>query len=276
MFDAAQMHRYWLMALDWTIIYLPKTIFAIIIFFIGSSLIRHLNKMFEKALTIRRVDNTIRPFLASLIDISLKLVHILLIANIFGFEMTSFVAMLSALAFAVGLALQGSLGHFASGILLLIFKPYRVGDKIKVVDSVGRVEEIQAFHTILLTDDNQRIIIPNGVITSNRITNISGQGTLRLSLFFTVGSNNSITKLRSAILTLADSCEWVLNEPSTVVHVNDFSADTLKLEVQIWCESANDTKAKNAFTELICEHFKDIMVEGPSPMQIVLKKELDE
>lgn len=273
MFDPAQFQRYWDMAIDWTMIYMPKAILAILIFLIGSRVIRQLNLMFDKTLTARKVDATIRPFLASLINISLKLILILFVANIFGFETTSLVAMLSALAFAVGLALQGSLGHFASGILLLIFKPYRVGDKIKLGDTIGRVEEIQAFHTILLTDDNQRIIFPNGVVTSNRIINISGQGTLRLSLFFTVGANNSMPKLRAGILEVANECEWVLKDKPIAIYVNEFNADLLKLEVQIWCDSANDAKARNIFTEIIRDKFDNISVEAPNPTCIIVKNQ---
>jgi small conductance mechanosensitive channel len=271
MFEPAQLQRYWTMAMDWTMIYLPKAILAIIIFLIGSRIIHQLNVIFDKGLTTRKVDATVRPFLASLVNITLKLMLILFVANIFGFETTSLVAMLSALAFAVGLALQGSLGHFASGILLLIFKPYRVGDKIKVGDNVGRVEEIQAFHTILLTDDNQRIIFPNGVVTSNRIINISGQGTLRLSLFFTVGANNSMQKLREGILAAANECEWVLKDIPIGIYVNEFNADSLKLEVQIWCDSVNDTKARNIFTEMLRDKFNDINVEAPNATCIVVK-----
>lgn len=273
MFEPAQLQRYWLMALDWTMMYLPKAIFAILIFLIGSRIVHHLNSLFDKALITRKVDATIRPFLASLVNICLKLILILLVANIFGFETTSLVAMLSALAFAVGLALQGSLGHFASGILLLIFKPYRVGDKIRVADTIGRVEEIQAFHTILLTDDNQRIIFPNGVVTSNRIVNISGQGTLRLSLFFTVGATNSMQKLREGIVAVANECEWVLKEKPINIYVNEFNADSLKLEVQIWCESINDTKTRNAFMEMIRDKFNSINIEAPNPTCIVVKNE---
>ncbi len=273
MFEPTQLHRYWTMAMDWTMIYLPKAVFAVVIFLVGSRIIRQLNAMFEKTLNSRKIDATIRPFLASLIDISLKLMLILFVANIFGFETTSLVAMLSALAFAIGLALQGSLGHFASGILLLIFKPYRVGDKIRVGDAIGRVTEIQAFHTILLTDDNQRIILPNGVVTSNRITNISGQGTLRLSLFFTVGADNSLVQLREAILAAANECEWVLSDKPISIYVNEFNADTLKLEVQIWCESANDTKARNIFNEMIRDKFNAIHVIAPNPTCIVVKNE---
>ena len=131
--------RYLQMAMDWAIVFVPKVFLAIIILWIGIRLINKLNILTNRSLAMRNIDATIRPFFASMVDISLRIILFLIVAGIFGFEISSIIALLGALAFTVGLALQGSLGHFASGILLLILKPYKVGDEIKVADAEGFV-----------------------------------------------------------------------------------------------------------------------------------------
>ena len=145
--------------------YAPQVIGAILTLIIGFWIIGRITSVIKRAMEKRGFDPTIRPFLASLIDVGLKVLLLLSVASMFGIETTSFVALFGALAFAIGMALQGSLGHFASGVLLfLIFKPYKVGDLVDVGGgNVGTVKEIQVFNTVLVTLDNKHIIVPNGV-----------------------------------------------------------------------------------------------------------------
>jgi small conductance mechanosensitive channel len=257
----AGIDRYLQMAIDWAVTYAPKVILAVAIFYIGMRLIRKINDLFEKTLTNRKVDATIRPFFSSLVDLGLKLVLFLVVANIFGFETTSIVAVISALAFAVGLALQGSLGHFASGILLLILKPYRVGEEIKVGDVQGVVDEIQVFNTIIRTPDNRRVIIPNGVITSGNITNISGQGDLRVDLTYTVAEANNIDHVRNILKGVAEACPYILKDRPLSIVVSELTPDEMKFLIQMWCDSDKYLVTQYYMNEHVKKAFESIGIE---------------
>lgn len=224
-------------AIDWAVKFAPKVLIAIIIFWVGLRIIQKINKITEKTLASRNIDATIRPFFASLVDVVLRLILFLVVANIFGFETTSFVAVISALAFAVGLALQGSLGHFASGILLLILKPYKVGDEIKIGDAEGFVDEIQVFNTILRTRDNRRIIIPNGVVTSGNIINISGQGIRRVDLEIIIDEPNHVMHVKKILEAAVAECPHLLPDKKTDIFLLNFDTDNMCFAVRPWCKS---------------------------------------
>ena len=147
----------------------------------------------------RDVDPTLRPFLLSLMSILLKILLFVAIAGILGIDTASFAAVIAAMAFAVGMALQGSLGNFAGGVLLLIFKPIRVGDLINAMGYTGVVEEIQAFSTKLVTPDNKTIILPNGPLSSAPIENISTKGEIRVDMTFGIGYSDDIDKAKRVI-----------------------------------------------------------------------------
>jgi small conductance mechanosensitive channel len=259
--NTIQFDQYLKMAIDAAILYTPKVILAIIIYYVGSKIVTKLNSLFEETLTNRKVDSTIRPFFQSLIDIGLKLILFLVVANIFGFETTSFVAVISALAFAIGLALQGSLGHFASGILLLILKPYRVGDEVKISDVEGIVEEIQVFNTIIRTFDNRRVIIPNGVVSSGNITNVTGQDELRVDLFYTVAEINDIDHVRAALKEVAGNCPYRLTSREVEVYVAELTPDEMRFLVQFWCKSGNQRLAAFHMNEYVKKTFERVGIE---------------
>ena len=163
---------------------------------------------------------------------------LLSVAGMFGVETTSFVAIFGALAFAIGMALQGSLGHFASGVLLLVFKPYKVGDLVEIGGGqMGTVQEVQVFNTLLVTLDNKRIIVPNGVVTSNVITNISGQGEIGVELTFGIGYGDDIDKARAAILKVGKNCEWILDEPKQEVVVAELGDSSVNLATRPFVKS---------------------------------------
>ncbi len=249
------------------------TIKALVIYWFGMRFIRRISEISEKTLTSRNMDNTIRPFFVSLIDVSLKLILFLVIANTFGFETTSFVVVLSSLAFAVGLALQGSLGHFASGILLLILKPYRVGDEIEVADTTGFVDEIQVFNTILRTRDNRKVIIPNGVITSGSIINVSGQGDRRVDMVFSVAENNDVDHVRRTLLHVIAGCPHVMKERPTEVFVNELEPDEMQFAVRVWCESSKYENVKFYMNEYVKKSFDEVGInDHVKVMHVKLEK----
>lgn len=218
--------------------YLPKVVGAILTIVIGFWIARIMGSLVAQALSKNHVDLGVQKFLSSLLSSGVKIMTLLAAASMFGIETTSFVAIVSALAFSVGLALQGSLGHFASGVLLLVFKPFRTGDLVEIGGGrTGTVAEIQIFNTILETLDNKRVIVPNGLITSNIITNISGQGIIGVEMAFQIGHSNNIEQVRQIICEVAAACPLVLKSPETTVHVGEFNQDMIKLVTRPFCKS---------------------------------------
>lgn len=215
-----------------------KVIGAILALIIGLWLAGYITRIAKKAFNRGKIDKDVQPFLLSLINVGLKVMVLLAVAGMFGIQTTSFIAVFSALAFAIGLALQGSLGHFASGVLILIFKPYRIGDLVEIGGGqTGTVKEIQIFNTILVTLDNKNIIIPNGVVTSNVMTNISGQGIIGVELTFGIGYNDSIDKAREIILRVGKECEWILDDPAQGVVVGSLGDSSVNLNTRPFCKS---------------------------------------
>lgn len=156
----------------------PRLIGAFLVLFIGLWLIKRLAKIASKAMDKRDLDVSLRTFLLSLLSVGLKVILIVTVAGMIGIGTTSFVTILGAAGLAIGLALQGSLSNFAGGVLLLIFKPYKVGDTIETQGQIGKVTEIQVFNTLLLTSDLKTIILPNGAVSNGTIVNYSKNGVL--------------------------------------------------------------------------------------------------
>lgn len=255
-------NRYLQMAMDWAVIFVPKVFLAVIILWVGLKIIRKFNNITNKTLSARNIDSTIRPFFSSLVDIGLKFVLFLVVAGIFGFEITSILALISALAFAVGLALQGSLGHFASGILILVLKPYKVGDEIKVGDAEGFVEEIQVFNTILRTRDNRMITVPNGVVTAGNIINYTVWGIRRIDMIFIVDEPNRVAVVKEAIQRGMARCPLVLTDPPTEVFLEYFNCDELHFAVRPWCNSTDYWQAWGQIQEAVKDEFDEADLTG--------------
>jgi small conductance mechanosensitive channel len=219
------------------IAYAPKLAVAIITLIVGFWLIKRVTNMASKGMEIRGIDASLRPFLSSIVNVGLKIMLLLSVAGMFGIETTSFIAIFTALVFAVGTALSGSLGHFASGVMLLIFRPYKVGDLVTAAGSTGTVEEIQVFNTVLLTPDNKRIIIPNGVVTAGTITNISGQGSIRVDMMMHTASAADVDQVRAVIMMVASKCPFILPNPTVDVYVNESQPGVTQYAVRPWCNS---------------------------------------
>ncbi|KAA3640684.1 MAG: mechanosensitive ion channel family protein [Bacteroidetes bacterium] len=251
-------------------LYAPKVAGAILTFIIGFWLANRIAGAAGKAMELRGIDATVRPFLKSMISVGLKVLVLLSVAQMFGIETTSFVAIFGALAFAVGMALQGSLGHFASGILILIFKPYRVGDLVELAgDKVGTVKEIQIFNTVLETLDNKNIIIPNGVVTSNVITNISGQDIIGVELTFGIGYADDIDKAREIILKVGDYCPWILDDPEQTVVVGSLGDSSVNLNTRPFCKSEHYWETLFFMNEHVKKAFDKEGVSIPFPQMDV-------
>jgi small conductance mechanosensitive channel len=211
---------------------------AIAALIIGLWLVGYITRLARKAFNRSKLDEDVQPFLLSLINVGLKVMVLLAVAGMFGIETTSFIAIFSALAFAIGMALQGSLGHFASGVLILLFKPYKVDDLVTIGGGqTGTVKSIQIFNTVLVTLDNKHIIVPNGVVTSNVITNISGQGIIGVELTFGISYNDSIDQAREIILRVGKECPTILDDPAQGVVVAELGDSSVNLATRPFCKS---------------------------------------
>ncbi len=219
--------------------YAGKVVLAIILLIVGFWIIGKLTKLFGAILNKREVDSTIQPFLKSLFSVALKVMLIIAVAQTLGVAATSFVAVLGALAFAIGMALQGSLGNFAGGVMLLIFKPIKVGDLISAQGFTGVVEQIQIFNTILVTPDNKTIIIPNGALSTGPIENISTKGVIRVDTTFGVGYGDDIDEVRSTIKDVIKRCPTALTDREHDILVNELGDSSVNFAVRVWTPSAN-------------------------------------
>lgn len=214
--------------------YVPSVVGAILTIIIGFWIASRLVSMVKKTMEKRNIDPSLTPFIASLLGITLKLLVLLSAAGMFGIQVTSFIAILSAVAFAIGMALQGTLGHLASGVLILIFKPFTVGHFIIAQGYSGTVKEIQLFNTILTTLDNRIIIIPNGAITSGPIENLTVNGIRMMDLLFGIGYNDDIDKARKVIQSVVDSNAHILHNKDVEILVKELGDSSVNFATRFW------------------------------------------
>ncbi len=221
-------------ALDLAWQYGPNLALSIALLVGGLWIIRRITTGFSAFLANRRIDESLRPFFTSLIDVMMKVALLLVVAGRLGFETTSFIAVFSALAFAIGLALQGSLGNFASGVLVLLFRPYKVGDMVKVEDHQGLVTEIQIFNTLLQCPDGRKIIIPNGKMTEGAIENIGVESPVRAEVILQVKDSTPIPMLREACNSAILACPHRLPDQPAFVEIAGFPRDAMKVIIGCW------------------------------------------
>jgi small conductance mechanosensitive channel len=213
----------------------PKLIGAILIVVIGFWIVGNVVKILTKSMERAKLDESLRPFLASLASVLLKVMVLIAAAGVIDIETTSFVAILASAGLAIGLALQGSLQNFSSGVMILFFKPYKVGDLVKLDGHFGRVLEIQIFNTIIMTLDNRKVIIPNSTATGGSIENISGPGKIRVDMVFGIAYSASIDKARQVIQAVSDANELIMTDPGIDITVIEHAASSVNLAVRPWC-----------------------------------------
>jgi len=221
--------------------YLPKVALAILTLIVGFWVIKRLVAVARKGIAKTGMDETLSNFMGSLLSIALKIMLFLSVASMFGVNTTSFIAIFSALMVGIGMAMNGTLGHAAAGVMLMIFKPFKVGDLVKIGGgaTVGTVDSINAFNTTLKTLDNQRIIIANSNVTGNDITNISGQGEVGVELTFGIGYGDDIDKAKEVILEVGRQCPFILESPAQGVVVAELGDSSVNLATRPFCKSEN-------------------------------------
>lgn len=212
--------------------FLPKLALALLLLFLGFKIVDRIARLGGVAMERAGLSSNLLPFLRSLVNISLKILLVFSVAGIVGVDITSFVAVLAAAGFAVGLALQGSLSNFAAGIIILLFRPYKVDDWIEVEDKFGKVEEIQIFNTIMVTPGRKTLIIPNGQVVDNIVTNYSKKGYIRIELNVTMPYSESFSKVKTIILQELTAIPKVLREPEPEVGIEAYDSHNVLLAVR--------------------------------------------
>lgn len=233
----------------WT--YGPKTIAAIALLLGGLWVIRRLTRGFDRFLETRKVDEGLRPFFTSMADVGMKVALVLMVASTIGIATTSFIAIFSAIAFSVGLALQGSLGNFASGVLILLFRPFKVGDQIKVGDKGGKVVEIQIFSTILKTPAGKKIIIPNGKMTEGPIENFVENSEVQAEISLLLQTGVALERVHQAAQEAATCCPLVLPGKGVDVKVAGITRDDMKTQFAVWTLGQHHDDTVNHFYEAL-------------------------
>ncbi|GGN07322.1 hypothetical protein GCM10010967_48570 [Dyadobacter beijingensis] len=245
-----------------------KIVLAILAFIIGRAIIGKVGSLLSGFMEKRKVDKDVQPFLNSLLVVLLNVMLLLSIAGIVGIETSSFVAVLGAAGLAVGLALQGSLANFAGGVLILIFKPYRVGDLISAQGFTGIVEGVQIFNTVLVTPDNKTIILPNGSLSTSPITNISGKGEIRVDMVFAAGSQNGVDKIREALDIVVKSCPSALKDRGHDIFVTKLTENAIFFDVRVWTCSSTYWDTYYFVHEGVSRQFGLDNVQPPKPAEL--------
>jgi len=225
-------NKYYDLIIDKATIYIPKIFLAIIMLWIGFKVIKKVISFLNIGLEKSGISETIRPFLGSLLGTTLKIFLIMMVAGVVGIELSFLVGILTAATFAIGMALQGSLGNFASGILVLFFKPYKIGDWIRIEDKFGKVKEIQIFNTIISTPGNKLHIIPNGKVTDGIVTNFSEKGYIRVELKVTMPYSESFPKVKKIIMDALADTPNVIQSPSPEVGIINYDSHYIELAVR--------------------------------------------
>jgi len=234
-----QVNQYALKFYELAISYAPRVLLALATLLIGLWLINVVIKITRSGLEKSKTDPTLISFVSNLVSWGLKALLIISVASMIGIATTSFIAILGAAGLAVGLALQGSLANFAGGVLIMIFKPYKVGDLVEAQGHLGEVKDIQIFVTILVSLDNKQVIIPNGVMSNGTITNISAEGQLRVDLSVGIGYNEDINKAKKVIQKVMEAHAKVLQDPAPYVGVDSMGDSSVNLVVRPYTTPAD-------------------------------------
>lgn len=217
--------------------YSPKLIAAFAILFVGLYVIKIINKLAKKIMTERELEPTLSKFLADLLIWTLKILLFVIFISKLGIETSSFVAILGAAGLAIGLSLQGSLSNFAGGVLIILFKPFKVGDVIEFQAITGTVSEIQIFVTKLMTANNQTIFVPNGILSNGIITNFSLEETRRTDLNIVISFESNVQEARSIIMKELVANQKILNEPKPVVEIVYLTETGFKISIKAWTKN---------------------------------------
>ncbi|MGA1932014.1 mechanosensitive ion channel family protein [Arcobacter sp. YIC-464] len=250
--------------------YAFSLIMALLIFIIGKWIVNKITAVLVKLLKkVKGMDLTLVKFLENIVYYALMIVVILTALSELGVETTSFLAILGAAGLAIGLALKDSLGNFASGVMIILFKPFKVGDFVNAAGVAGTVSEVGIFNSVFTTGDNQRIIIPNGAITSGSIVNVNAHDTRRVDLVVGIGYDDDIKKAKDVLNDIIKSNEKVLLDKGVTVAVSELADSSVNFVVRAWVKTPDYWAVKFDLTETVKLRFDEEGISIPYPQQDV-------
>jgi small conductance mechanosensitive channel len=250
-------------------IYGLRAIFAVVVFIVGRWVAKVLTNFVEKIMNKKEVDPTIVSFVANMTYVALLVFVVLAALGQLGIQTTSFIAVIGAAGLAIGLALQGSLSNFAAGFLMIIFRPFKVGDYIEGAGVAGTVESIQIFTTQLKSPDNKTVIIPNAKLTADNITNYTVKGTRRVDLVFGIGYGDDIDKAKKIMTDILEKDERILKDPATKIAVVELADSSVNFIVRPWVKGDDYWDVYFDTTENVKKSFDAEGVSIPFPQRDV-------
>lgn len=253
----------WTMALE----YAPKLVLAIITLVVGLWIIKILIRGVGKLMDKKQMDETLKPFVISLLNVLLKVMLVISVVGMIGVQTTSFIAIFGAAGLAVGMALSGTLQNFAGGVIILIFKPFKVGDVLEAQGYLGVVKEIQLFNTIVLSPDNKTIIIPNGGLATGSMINYSTQPNRRVDMTFGIGYTDDIDKAKAILNDLLTNHPKVMKDPAHFIAVSALADSSVNFVVRAWVSSADYWEVFFYMQETVKKEFDKNGVGIPFPQR---------
>jgi len=246
-----------------------KLLLCIIIYIAGRKLIRFLNKALGKLMNSRSLDSSVISFLTSLINILLTVGLLIIIINILGINNSSFIALFASFGIAMGMALSGTMQNFAGGVMILLFRPYKIGDYIQAQGQEGTVKSIQIFSTVLITSDNRTIYVPNGGLSNNIIVNFNNQDTRRIEWSIGIDYGTDYDKAKSIIQNILSSEERILNDPSPYIALKTLSPSSVDILIRVWAKRSNYWDVYYNINEQIYKIFAANGINIPFPQMTV-------
>ncbi|NUT82139.1 MULTISPECIES: mechanosensitive ion channel family protein [Pseudomonas] len=248
--------------------YGSRVLLAVITLAIGWWLINKVTRKLGALLALRNADLALQGFISTLANVILKILLIVSVASMIGVETTSFVAAIGAAGLAIGLALQGSLANFAGGVLILLFRPFRIGDWIEAQGVAGTVDSIQIFHTVIRTGDNKTVIVPNGNLSNGIITNTNRQPTRKVVFDVGVDYQADLQKAREVLLALAKD-ERVLADPAPQAVISTLGDSSITVSLRIWVKTADYWDVMFMLNEQARDRLKDAGIDIPFPQRVI-------
>ncbi len=242
---------------------------ALAIFIIGRWVAKAITSMIRKALAKTEMEDTLERFLCNIIYTVLMVVVVIAAIGQLGVETTSLLAIFGAAGLAVGLALQGSLSNFAAGVLIVAFRPYKVGDFVEAGGESGTVDEVQIFTTVLKTPDNKKVIVPNAQVMGGTITNYSALGTRRVDMVFGIGYDDDIDKAYSVLKQIIDADDRIMKDPGVTIALNELADSSVNFIVRPWCNGSDYWGVYNDTHEKVKRQFDEAGLSIPYPQQDV-------
>ena len=256
-------HKFANRAYDWVLTFGPRILVALLIFIVAEWLIKLINRWFKKVLSGKNFDITLRPFLQNLFAILLQVLLVLGLMQILGIQMTLFAALIGALGVAAGLALSGTFQNFASGVLIILLKPFRVGDIVNAQGQEGTVTAIKLFYTVVLTFNNTTVIVPNSKLSNEIIFNLSREGKRRMDVNVKFNYGIDFEQVKNIVTSTIKSFDHFFDDPPARIGVQQLDADGFIICINVWTKAHGFQDAKLAFQEKLLTDIKAAGIKMP-------------